>query len=240
MLGDLLEPGRTDVELSGWTAYSARPGSMSRRLHDRHHRHCRRRGRCAAVLPAEHFFVNYTAPNISWRWASACTRPFGLTSQWPNGFQGNFVGQKAALATFTSSRTSPSVREGLVGGRRFVIGYSQVQPAGRARSLDGRRARHHLRPTRHPDLHGVRHREHRGQLHRLRLFARPAWEARLRLAVRRALPVADGFQVQRRHGPLLPGAHRPDARRRQSARRARGHAGGRAARRSPSPLVASS
>ena len=43
-----------------------------------------------------HVFVNYTLPSHTWAFGLGVYVPYGLTSQWPNGFQGNFAGRRAA------------------------------------------------------------------------------------------------------------------------------------------------
>lgn len=83
-----------------------------------------------AVPPAfpPNIFVNYTAPSHKWAAGLGVYAPFGLTSQWPNGFQGNFIGQKAALATiYIQPNFAYSINKDWSVGAGFVFGYSTVQ-----------------------------------------------------------------------------------------------------------------
>ncbi len=83
-----------------------------------------------AVPPAfpPNIFVNYTTPSHKWAAGLGVYAPFGLTSQWPNGFQGNFIGQKAALATiYVQPNFAYQITKDWSVGAGFVFGYSTVQ-----------------------------------------------------------------------------------------------------------------
>ena len=83
-----------------------------------------------AVPPSfpPHGFVNYTSADHKWAAGFGLYVPYGLTSQWPNGFQGNFVGQKAALATmYAQPNFAYSISKDWSVGAGVVFGYSQVQ-----------------------------------------------------------------------------------------------------------------
>jgi long-chain fatty acid transport protein len=83
-----------------------------------------------AVPPAfpPNIFVNYTAPSHKWAAGLGVYAPYGLTSAWPNGFQGNFIGQKAALATiYVQPNFAYEINQDWSVGAGFVFGYSTVQ-----------------------------------------------------------------------------------------------------------------
>lgn len=83
-----------------------------------------------AVPPSfpPHAFLNYTTPSHKWAVGIGAYVPYGLTSQWPNGFQGNFVGQKAALATmYVQPNFAYQVNKDWSVGAGVLFGYSQVQ-----------------------------------------------------------------------------------------------------------------
>lgn len=84
----------------------------------------------ATVPPSfpPHIFVNYTAPDHKWAAGLGVYVPYGLTSQWPNGFQGNFAGQKAALATtYFQPNFAYRINKDWSFGVAAIYAYSSVQ-----------------------------------------------------------------------------------------------------------------
>ena len=84
----------------------------------------------SAAPPAfpPHTFVNYTAPDHKWAAGLGIYVPYGLTNSWPNGFQGNFAGQKAALSTiYVQPNFAYAINKDWSVGVGALVGYSTVQ-----------------------------------------------------------------------------------------------------------------
>jgi long-chain fatty acid transport protein len=83
----------------------------------------------AAPPPAfpPHVFINYTLPSHKWAFGLGAYVPYGLTSSWPNGFQGNFAGQVAALKTlYTQGNVAYSINKDWSVGLGAIFAYSTV------------------------------------------------------------------------------------------------------------------
>ena len=75
-----------------------------------------------------HVFVNYTMPSHKWAFGLGVYVPYGLTSQWPNGFQGNFAGQIAGLKTIYSQLNAAySINKDWSVGVGAIYAYSTVK-----------------------------------------------------------------------------------------------------------------
>lgn len=83
-----------------------------------------------AVPPSfpPHAFVNFTTPSHKWAFGLGAYVPYGLTSQWPNGFQGNFAGQTAALKSlYTQLNVSYGITKDWSIGAGAIYAYSSVK-----------------------------------------------------------------------------------------------------------------
>ncbi|HUO51360.1 MAG TPA: outer membrane protein transport protein [Gemmatimonadaceae bacterium] len=84
----------------------------------------------ANVPPAfpPNVFFNYTDKDHKWAAGIGMYVPYGLTNQWPNGFQGNFAGQRATIATFyVQPNVAYAISKDWSIGVGAVYGYSSVQ-----------------------------------------------------------------------------------------------------------------
>jgi long-chain fatty acid transport protein len=115
------------TSLSGWSAYG---GAAWINVKGSYTADTTNLSTPGAVPPAfpPHIFVNWTAPSHVWAFGLGIYAPYGLTSQWPNGFQGNFVGQKAALAAlYVQPNAAWQFSKDWSVGVGLIYGYSQVQ-----------------------------------------------------------------------------------------------------------------
>jgi len=115
------------VNLSGWSAYFGASWINVRGTYTADTTGVETPGAVPPSFPP-HVFVNYTTPSHKWAGGLGVYVPYGLTSQWPNGFQGNFAGQTAALTSvYSQLNLAYSVTKDWSVGAGAIFAYSTVK-----------------------------------------------------------------------------------------------------------------